>query len=33
MLKDDLKAGIYTKEEYKAEREKIMNKYEKGGLI
>ena len=33
MLQEDYKAGIYTKEEYKIEREKIMNKYEKGGLL
>ena len=33
MLKEDFKDGIYTKDEYKEEREKIMNKYEKGGKI
>lgn len=33
MLQEDFKAGIYTKEEYKIERAKIMEKYEKGGLI
>ena len=33
MLQEDFKAGIYTKEEYKSERAKIMDKYDKGGLI
>jgi hypothetical protein len=33
MLKEDFKDGIYTKNEYKVEREKIMNKYEKGGIL
>jgi hypothetical protein len=33
MLQEDYKAGIYTKEEYKIERAKIMEKYEKGGSI
>ena len=33
MLQEDFKAGIYTKEEYKKERQKIMDKYEKGGSI
>ena len=25
--------SIYTKKEYKAERKKLMSKYEKGGII
>jgi len=33
MLQDDFKAGIYTKEEYKIERAKIMEKYNRGGIL
>ena len=33
MLQEDFKANIYTKEEYKIERAKIMDKYDKGGII
>ncbi len=33
LLRDDYNDGIFTKEEYKSERQKIMNKYNKGGKI
>lgn len=33
MLQEDYKLGLYTKKEYKIEREKILNKYDKGGVI
>jgi hypothetical protein len=33
LLKQDFKDGIYTKEEYKVERQKLLDKYNKGGSI
>lgn len=33
MLQKDYELGVYTKKEYKIEREKILNKYEKGGVL
>ena len=33
LLRDDYKDGIFTKEEYKSERQKIIDKYNKGGKI
>ena len=33
LLREDYKDGVFTKEEYKSERQKIMNKYNKGGKI
>jgi len=33
LLREDYKDGIYTKEEYKIERERIFEKYRRGGLI
>ena len=33
LLRDDYKDGIFTKDEYKLERQKLINKYEKGGKI
>ena len=33
LLREDFKDGIYTKSEYKSEREKLLKKYAKGGKI
>ena len=33
LLREDFKDGIYTKAEYKAERDRIFDRYKKGGLI
>lgn len=33
LLKEDYKDGIYTKEEYRIERQKLIDKFEKGGEI
>jgi hypothetical protein len=33
LLKQDFKDGIYTKEEYKVERQKLLDKYNQGGII
>ena len=33
LLKEDFKDGIFTKEEYKKEREKLIAKFEKGGKL
>lgn len=33
LLRDDFKDGVYTKDEYKLEKDKLTNKYGKGGKI
>ena len=33
LLREDFKDGIYTKEEYKKERDRIFDRYKRGGLI
>jgi hypothetical protein len=33
LLREDFKDGIYSKEEYKQERQKIFDRYKRGGLI